>query len=106
VCRALVNQLMNLRVPKNAGKLWSGYTFGGLSNSAQFHRVRYLSLPTTAPLPARYTIALRIFSVWSRLLYCTIPHKSVNYMKCQLNSEANAREMERCKRGNHGASLV
>jgi hypothetical protein len=37
--RALVDALMNLRVPQNAGKLSSGLIIGGLSNSAQFHRV-------------------------------------------------------------------
>jgi hypothetical protein len=35
----LVNSAMNLRIPKNAGKLSSGFTTGGLSSSAQFHRV-------------------------------------------------------------------
>jgi hypothetical protein len=34
--RALVNAVMNLRVPWNAGKLWSGCTVGGLSSSAEF----------------------------------------------------------------------
>jgi hypothetical protein len=37
--RALVNAVMNLRVPQNAGKLSSGYIIGGLSSSSQFHRV-------------------------------------------------------------------
>jgi hypothetical protein len=36
--RALVNAIMNLWVPQNAGKLSSGYTIGGLSSSGQFHR--------------------------------------------------------------------
>jgi hypothetical protein len=36
--RALVN-LMNIRVPRNAGKLSSGLTSSGLSGSAQLHRV-------------------------------------------------------------------
>jgi hypothetical protein len=34
-----VNAVMNLRVPYNAGKLSSGLTTGGLSSSAQLHRV-------------------------------------------------------------------
>jgi hypothetical protein len=34
--RALVNSVLNLRVPQNAGKLSSG-----LSSSAQLHRVSY-----------------------------------------------------------------
>jgi hypothetical protein len=37
--RALVNVVMNLRVPYNAGKLSSGFITGGLSSSAQLHRV-------------------------------------------------------------------
>jgi hypothetical protein len=37
--RALVNSVMNLRVPKNAGNLPSGCTSCGLSSSAKLHRV-------------------------------------------------------------------
>jgi hypothetical protein len=37
--RALVNAVMNLRVPYNAGKLPSGCTTCGLSSGTQFHRV-------------------------------------------------------------------
>jgi hypothetical protein len=37
--RALVNSVLNFRVPENAGKLSSGLTTSGLSCSAQFHRV-------------------------------------------------------------------
>jgi hypothetical protein len=37
--RALVNAVMNLRVPSNAGNFSIGYTTGGLSNSAQLYRV-------------------------------------------------------------------
>jgi hypothetical protein len=37
--RALVNSVLNLRVPRNAGKLSSGLTCSGLSSSAQLHRV-------------------------------------------------------------------
>jgi hypothetical protein len=37
--RALVNAVMNLRVPENAGKFSSGCTTGGLSSTAQLHRV-------------------------------------------------------------------
>jgi hypothetical protein len=43
--RALVNAVMNLRVPKNAGKLSSGYIIVGLSSSYQFHIVRYVVSP-------------------------------------------------------------
>jgi hypothetical protein len=40
--RALVNSLLNLRVPWNAGKLSSGLTSSGLSSSVQIHIVSYL----------------------------------------------------------------
>jgi hypothetical protein len=36
--RALVNTVMNLRVPLNAGKFLSGYTIGGFSRRAQLHK--------------------------------------------------------------------
>jgi hypothetical protein len=35
--RALVNAVMNLRVPQNAGKLWSGLTTRDLPSTAQLH---------------------------------------------------------------------
>jgi hypothetical protein len=35
--RALVNSVLNLRVPRNVGKLSSGLTSSGLSSSAQLH---------------------------------------------------------------------
>jgi hypothetical protein len=37
--RTLVNSVLNLRVPGNAGKLSSGVTSSGLSSSAQLHIV-------------------------------------------------------------------
>jgi hypothetical protein len=37
--RNLVNDVMNLQGPLNAGKLLSGYIIRGLSSSSQFHRV-------------------------------------------------------------------
>jgi hypothetical protein len=37
--RALVNSVLDLRVPSNAGKLSSGLASGGLSSSVQLHRV-------------------------------------------------------------------
>jgi hypothetical protein len=37
--RALVNAVMNLRVPRNAGKLSSVLTTGDLSSSVQLHGV-------------------------------------------------------------------
>jgi hypothetical protein len=42
--RALENAVMKLRVPKNAGKLSSGYMIGGLSSSSQFHRVSLVNI--------------------------------------------------------------
>jgi hypothetical protein len=39
--RALVSAIINPRIPQNTGKLSSGYTTGGLSSSAQFHRISY-----------------------------------------------------------------
>jgi hypothetical protein len=35
--RALVNTVMNLRLPKNAGKFLSGCTIGSFSRRAQLH---------------------------------------------------------------------
>jgi hypothetical protein len=35
--RGLVNSVLNLRVPRNAGKLSSGLASSDLSSSAQFH---------------------------------------------------------------------
>jgi hypothetical protein len=40
--RALVNWVLNLQVPLNAGELSSGLTSSGLSSSAQLHRVSYI----------------------------------------------------------------
>jgi hypothetical protein len=37
--RALVNSVLNLRVPRNAGKLSSGLASSGLSSSVQLHIV-------------------------------------------------------------------
>jgi hypothetical protein len=36
--RALVNTVMNLRVPYNAGKFFSGYTIGSFSRRAQLRK--------------------------------------------------------------------
>jgi hypothetical protein len=40
--RALVNSVLNLRVPWNAGKLSSGLASSGFSSSAQLYRVSKL----------------------------------------------------------------
>jgi hypothetical protein len=37
--KALLNSVLNLRVPQNAGKLSSVLTTGGLTSGAQPHRV-------------------------------------------------------------------
>jgi hypothetical protein len=37
--RAVVNSVLNFRVPLNAGKLSSGLASSGLSSSVQLHRV-------------------------------------------------------------------
>jgi hypothetical protein len=37
--RALVNTVMNLRVPQNVGKFLSSCTIGGVSRKAQLHEV-------------------------------------------------------------------
>jgi hypothetical protein len=37
--RALVNAVMNLRVPQNTAKVLSSFIIGTLSSSAQLHRV-------------------------------------------------------------------
>jgi hypothetical protein len=47
--RALVNSVLNLRVPRNPGKLSSGLTTSGLSSSAELHRVSFSQHCTTVP---------------------------------------------------------
>jgi hypothetical protein len=57
--RALVNAVMNLRVPKNAGKLSIGYKVGGLSSSSQFHIVsldKYYVYSKSKLHPAYFTV--------------------------------------------------
>jgi hypothetical protein len=41
--RALVNSVLNLRVPQNAGKVWSVLRTGELSSSVQLHRACLVS---------------------------------------------------------------
>jgi hypothetical protein len=40
--RALVNSVMNLPIPFNAGKLSNGCATGGLSNCTQLHTVSWI----------------------------------------------------------------
>jgi hypothetical protein len=61
--RALVNSVLNIRVPYTAGKLSSGITTGGLS-SVQLHRVQIMNL---------FIIQ---FSSSSYILRLLIPHVS------------------------------
>jgi hypothetical protein len=58
--RALVNVVMNLPVPQNAGKLSSGYTIGGLSSSAQLHLV-------SSPMPLQSVSPTRLEPTISRM---------------------------------------
>jgi hypothetical protein len=61
--RALVNSVLNLRVPESAGKLSSGLTTCGLSSSAQLHRVSLVSfLVLFCFLALRFTVIYRPFS--------------------------------------------
>jgi hypothetical protein len=43
-----VNSVLNLRVPRNAGKPSSGLTSSGLSSSSQLHRVSYMLVVNSA----------------------------------------------------------
>jgi hypothetical protein len=60
--RALVNSVLNLLVPRNAGKLSSGRASSGISSSAQLHRVSYLVMSITV-------INLKLYC--NLVLFCT-----------------------------------
>jgi hypothetical protein len=49
--RALVNTVMNLRVPQNAGKFLTSYTIDGFSRRVQLHEVSLVSF-SCLPLAA------------------------------------------------------
>jgi hypothetical protein len=49
VWRALVNSILDLRIPLSADKLSSGSETGGLSSSAQLHKVSYGCLCNNPP---------------------------------------------------------
>jgi hypothetical protein len=55
--RALVNTVINLWVPWNAGKFLSGFASGGFLKRTQFYRLRIVSVlkhhPTKAPIYTR-----------------------------------------------------
>jgi hypothetical protein len=61
--RALVNAVMNLRVPYNAGKLSSGYMICVLSSSSQFHRISYLVILSAKQPTINETITMVIHDV-------------------------------------------
>jgi hypothetical protein len=46
--RALVNTVMNLRVPEIVGKFLSSCTIGSFSGRTQLHKVGYLETVTTS----------------------------------------------------------
>jgi hypothetical protein len=51
--RALVNTVMNFRVPQNVGKFLNGCATGGFSRRAQLHGVRMLrTLSIDSELPS------------------------------------------------------
>jgi hypothetical protein len=78
--RTLVNSVLSLRVPWNAGKLSSGLTSSGLSSSAQLRRVSSASYPCvglswylvsdwtpTAVFQIPSTINDSMVAVWTRV---------------------------------------
>jgi hypothetical protein len=61
-CVALVYSIINLRVPRNAGKLSSGISSCGLSNSAQLHHQTVVTITISCPEGSniKYTVCLRL----------------------------------------------
>jgi hypothetical protein len=55
--RALVNAVMNLRVPKNAGKLSSDYTIGDLSGSVQLNGISTMLTGLKSDAQIEYTLS-------------------------------------------------
>jgi hypothetical protein len=53
ISRALVNTVVNLRVPYNARKFLSSYTTGYLSRTAQLHEDSWLDIFELTPVAAR-----------------------------------------------------
>jgi hypothetical protein len=58
--RALVNLVVNLQVPQNAGKLPSGCTFYGLSSGIHLHGVSRFSFEPPAPRPSHLEAEIAI----------------------------------------------
>jgi hypothetical protein len=58
-CRALVNSVLNIRVPQNAGKLLSSCTIGGTG--------------TTLPSVKNFSSNLLLISLTSELLVTSVP---------------------------------
>jgi hypothetical protein len=77
----LVNSVLNLRVPQNAGKLSSGLTSGGLLSSAQLHivswLVRFLLIPLKILNEGELHLCITKTLLWPRnggTIYCTLGH--------------------------------
>jgi hypothetical protein len=60
--RALVNSVLNLRVPWNTGKVSSGITSSGLSSRAQLHRVIWLHNDKENSLRYLYTTLSTLYT--------------------------------------------
>jgi hypothetical protein len=73
--RALVNAVMNRRVPYNAGKLSNGFTAGGLSSSAQLQRVRWLGFRVF------YFISLRAKCLLDNCIVSNLTARHQNYFR-------------------------
>jgi hypothetical protein len=54
--RALVNTVMNLRVPQNAGKFLSCCATGGFSRKARFHGVSMTNVKSSLSLVKHYAM--------------------------------------------------
>jgi hypothetical protein len=67
--RAVVNSVLNLRVPYNAGKLSSVLTTVGLSSGAQFHRVSLITTKTfVSTFPSQQLLQLCLSPSFPMLL--------------------------------------
>jgi hypothetical protein len=73
--RALVNAVMNLWFPCNAGKLSSSYIIGGLSSSSQFHRVSYICMHTRTHIPVHtHYVRIHMYRMFQKALYNGVPN--------------------------------
>jgi hypothetical protein len=75
--RALVNSVLNVWVPWNAGKLLSGLATGGLSSSAWLHRVSILLHCVT--LCSTFAICVQLRLMFTHFLFrCYLYCKSLH----------------------------